>query len=215
MEYRSDRIATVRPAGLGYSDGTTNPRSQFLTVSEPDSDEELMLRYSRGDAGAFDELYNRHRAPLFRFILRQVSEQATAEELYQDVWMGLIRAHQRYQATAKFTTYLYQVARNRIVDHYRRVSSRPVTAMTFEDGEHAASEQDQPEAHAQQFQQAAQLKALLQELPREQQEAFLLRHEAGMSLDEIATITGTNSETVKSRLRYAMNKLRSAVGEEL
>ena len=84
-----------------------------------DSDEKLMLCYKNGDADAFEILYRRHRNPLFRYLYRQVGNRSLTEELFQDVWMNLIRARERYKARAKFATLLYKIARNRVVDHYR------------------------------------------------------------------------------------------------
>jgi len=92
------------------------------------SDEALMLAYAAGEAEAFEPLYARHRGPLFRFILRQVRVQATAEELFQDVWQKVITARERYRPEAKFSTWLYQVATNRLTDHWRAAGHRPTTA---------------------------------------------------------------------------------------
>src|SRR5204862_3029172 len=83
------------------------------------SDEDLMLRYGRGDARAFEQLYRRHRLPLYRFLLRQVGNPATAEELFQDLWMRVVNSRGRYQARAKFTSWVYAIAHNRLMDFYR------------------------------------------------------------------------------------------------
>src|SRR4029077_19590021 len=83
------------------------------------ADEELMLAYGGGDAGAFEVLYRRHRGPLYRFLLRQVNDAATAEELFQDVWMRVIDSRERYEPRAKFTSWVYAMAHNRLMDHYR------------------------------------------------------------------------------------------------
>ena len=83
------------------------------------ADEELMLSYGGGDAGSFETLYRRHRGPLYRFLLRQVSDAATAEELFQDVWMRVIDSRGRYQARAKFSSWVYAIAHNRLMDFYR------------------------------------------------------------------------------------------------
>src|SRR5438552_9281400 len=83
------------------------------------SDEELMLRYGRGDARAFELLYRRHRLPLYRFLLRQVGNAATAEELFQDLWMRVVNSRGRYEARAKFTSWVYAIAHNRLMDFYR------------------------------------------------------------------------------------------------
>src|SRR6185436_13995904 len=83
-------------------------------------DEQLMLAYREGDAGAFDELYKRHKGALFRFVLRSIRDRATAEELYQEIWMRAIEARSRYEPRAKFTTWLYTIAHNRLIDHWRK-----------------------------------------------------------------------------------------------
>lgn len=182
-----------------------------------DSDEALMLRYARGDAGAFDTLYARHRGGVFRYLLRQLGgHRASAEELFQDVWTSLIGARAGYKVEARFTTWLYTIAHNRVIDHYRR--HRPVELA------HPDADQDddpvaelpapgsaQPERIAQARQQARRLLELVEALPVAQREAFLLHEEGGLSVDEIAQVTGTDREAIKSRLRYALGKLRQGM----
>src|SRR4051812_29685655 len=85
----------------------------------PAADEQLMLDYAAGDAAAFDALYARHKGTLYRFVRRSVMENAQADELFQDVWMRVIEARIRYSPQARFTTWLYAIAHNRIVDHWR------------------------------------------------------------------------------------------------
>src|SRR5258706_2179831 len=77
------------------------------------SDEDLMLRYGRGDARAFELLYLRHRLPLYRFLLRQVGNAATAEEMFPDLWIRVVHSRKRYQASAKFTSRGYAIAPHR------------------------------------------------------------------------------------------------------
>lgn len=183
------------------------------------SDEDLMLCYRDGDAAAFDELYSRHKGGLYRYLLRQCRDAAAAEELFQDIWMNLIRARRSYAVTAKFTTYLFRLAHNRLVDHYRKRTHGSTVSLDDEDGreldEPIAPCQGQPEAIYDSKQQAARLITLLEALPEAQREAFVLQHEAGMSIEEIATATGVSPETAKSRLRYAMAKLRQGMSEWL
>lgn len=191
-------------------------------MSDQESDESLMQRYRDGDAAAFDELYKRHRPGLYRYFLRQCGSAPLAEELYQDVWMKLIRARERYEVKAKFTTYLYHMAHNRLIDYYRR--KRPELANSFTDEEGGSLWEQLPEDTAQEPDQVTErrfqmdeLKLAIEALPEAQKEAFLMREEAGMSLDEIAEATGVNRETAKSRLRYAVAKLRKSlegIGEE-
>lgn len=178
------------------------------------SDEALMLGYRDGDAGAFDTLYARHKGGVYRYLLRQCRNAALADELFQDVWMNLIRARAGYSVQAKFSTYLYCIAHNRLMDHFRRKSTGELS-LDDESGanidEPVAPRNDDPEAGADVRQQAAQLLALLKALPAEQRAAFLLQHEGGLSIEEIAETTGVNPETAKSRLRYAMAKLRQGM----
>jgi RNA polymerase sigma-70 factor, ECF subfamily len=187
-------------------------------MDEAASDEQLMLQYRAGDAGAFDRLYARHRAPLYRYFLRQVRPAAVAEELFQDVWMNLIRTRGHYEVRAKFTTWLYRLAHNRLVDHYRRTAARAM--LIGEDDPDAAIESipdeplREPENELDRRRLVAQLMRVLDELPAAQREAFLLREEGGLSLEEIAEATGTNVETAKSRLRYGLAKLRHRLRRE-
>jgi len=183
---------------------------------EPLRDEELMLRYRDGDATAFDALYTRHRAGLFRFILRQCPVRGEAEEIFQEVWMRLIEARSRYRVEARFSTYLYQIAVNRLIDRSRRKASAPAATVSLdcEDGSGAlavAGPAGNPERHAAARQDAARVLAALDALPAEQREAFLLHEEGGLSVGEIAEVTKVGAETAKSRLRYALAKLRQAL----
>lgn len=183
------------------------------------SDESLMLAYRAGDAGAFDLLYTRHRGGLYRFLLRQCGAAAIAEELFQEVWMSVVRARKTYEAQARFATYLYRIAHNRLVDHFRRSAHRPSVAGEIgeddDDPEDAlpADPREQPEARLHTKMQIERFQALLASLPPEQREAFVMREEAGLSIEEIAAATGVNAETAKSRLRYAIAKLRRGLEE--
>lgn len=173
------------------------------------ADEQLMLDYRSGDIGAFDELYRRHKGGLYRYLLRQCRDGAAAAEMFEDVWLNLIRARSNYQATAKFATFLYRVAHNRLIDHYRKhAHPAEVSIEEQEITEPAIVHYEQPEMRYERKQLAAQLLALLDALPPAQREAFVLQHEAGMSVEDIATATGVTRETAKSRLRYALAKLR-------
>ena len=173
------------------------------------NDTALMMRYQDGDMAAFETLYNRHRGPLFRFLLRQIGNQQFAEDVFQEVWGRIIRNNEKYRPTAKFTTYIYHIARNCSVDHYRRMNKQHDTISEGDDGaEEPAAKTGNPVAAASNRDTRNALSDALHALPVEQREAFLLKEESGMSLDEIATVTGVSRETVKSRLRYALGKLR-------
>ena len=172
------------------------------------SDEDLMLGYCRGDADAFDVLYARHKGPLYRFVLRQC-DRAFADELYQDIWLKVIHSRSRYKVEATFKTWLYQIARNRLIDHYRRQSVRAVETGAVSLSSLRGAEQVQPEHRLETQNQHELLMDALAALPREQREAFLLKEEAGLAIEEIAATTGVTYEAAKSRLRYAVSKLRA------
>lgn len=173
------------------------------------TDEDLMLAYGRGDATAFEALYARHRGGLFRYLLRHLRQQSLAEELFQDVWSRLIGARERYRPEAKFSTWLYQIASNRLTDHWRSLGRQ---GGFVDDGDERAEREPDPttpEREMSDFEQRRHLQMALEELPPEQREVLLLRLDRELALEEIAQITGVGRETVKSRLRYAMDKLRS------
>jgi RNA polymerase sigma-70 factor (ECF subfamily) len=167
-------------------------------------DEELMLAYGKGDSGAFDRLYARHKGPLYRLVLRSVRERGLAEELYQEIWMRVIEARGRYTVQAKFTTWLYTIAHHRLADHWRKKGLKLVEL---------AGEDPPAAAQAEARQSATRLAAALAALPEAQREAFLLYEDAGMSIAEIAAATGVNQEAAKSRLRYAVAKLKEALAD--
>jgi RNA polymerase sigma factor (sigma-70 family) len=178
------------------------------------SDEELMLRYAAGDPAAFELLYRRHRGPLYRFLLRQAGD-AAAEELLQDVWIRVINSRDRYEVRAKFKTWLYTIAHNRLMDLHR--SGGRALLIAGEQGEALIAEAPDGdlavEVRLDNKRALERLLAALAELPDEQREAFLLQQESELSLEQIAEATGAGRETVKSRLRYAFAKLRAALGE--
>jgi RNA polymerase sigma-70 factor, ECF subfamily len=174
-------------------------------------DETLMLRYRAGDTEAFALLYERHKGPLYRYLLRHCGMPTVAEELFQDVWLNIIRSREQYVVQAKFSTYLYRVAHNRLIDSYRRRKGDPAvwddgTGPTVEDLPLSEAEEPENQVHTRTL--VTRLMELIRALPEVQREAFLLREEAGMSIEEIAAATGVEHETAKSRLRYAINRLR-------
>ncbi len=178
------------------------------------SDEDLMLAYARGDALAFDALYARTRSLLYRFILRSVPDRAVADELFQETWGRAIDARARYRVEAKFSTWLLQIAHNLIVDHLRR--TRPQADAAEAERVFAqldAPEHERPEAALSEFEQRRRLQLALAVLPDEQRIAFVLRMESGLGLEDIARLTGTGHETVKSRLRYAFASIRQRLAE--
>ncbi len=175
-----------------------------------------MLGYRDGDGNAFEVLYARHKGPLFRYCLRHCRERSVAEETFQDVWMRVIGARERYRPRAKFSTWLYRIARNRVIDRYRSDNSGKLESLEDDESamQPAASPVDEPERRVSSGQQAARLQALIAGLPAEQRDVFLLHEEAGLGLDAIAEVSGVGRETAKSRLRYALSKLRTALQDD-
>lgn len=184
---------------------------------DPRTDEGLMLNYRDGDAAAFDVLYARHRGPVYRYLLHQTGKRELADELFQDVWMRVINARAGYQVTAKFTTWIYRIAGNRLTDHYRSQGVRGAveTELDADDPptlpEAPAHEQPLPMIERQQL--ARRLHSALEALPIEQRQAFLLSAEGELSVEEIGRVCEIGRETAKSRLRYACRRLRALLSD--
>ena len=174
-------------------------------------DSALMLRYRDGDMTAFETLYRRHNDSLYRYLLRLTLNREAAEDVFQETWSKIIKSRGNYRPTAKFSTFLYRVAHNSFIDHVRRNKRHTMTVDLDpeQSPDPAASPPDEVEKRL--FRR--RLNTALGALPDEQRDAFLLHEEAGLSVDAIASVTGTNRETAKSRLRYAVRKLKAALAE--
>jgi len=184
------------------------------------SDEALMLAYAGGDAAAFATLYDRHERPVYRFLLRSAGSAETAADLLQETWLAVVRHAATYEVRARFSTWLYGIARNKLIDHWR--ARRPDVSLdepAANDPEETRVEQLaadrawQPEVRALSQQQARAYLAAVEALPPAQRDAFLLQVEGELTLEEIGELTGVGRETVKSRLRYAQARLREALRE--
>lgn len=182
-------------------------------MNDGEDDQVLMQRYQRGDTGAFERLYGRHKGPLYRYCLRQSRNPDTAAELFQEVWARIIKGRAGYQPLARFTTWLYQVAHNTWIDQLRRAGRRPTlvsdTGVAGAAHEAVAAASDSPPAQAQAGELMARVLAAIEALPAEQREVFLLKEETDLTIEEIGQATGVSRETAKSRLRYAIKKLRA------
>lgn len=181
-----------------------------MDVPEP-SDEALMLAYAAGGIPAFEQLYARHRGRLYHYLLRQVRDRALADELFQDIWQRVIGARADWKPDAGFATWLYTIAHHRLGDHWRSLRHRPPAPVDADERTARLADPHTPEHVWSEFERRRQLQLALAELPEEQREVLLLRLEQDLTLEEIATVTGVGRETVKSRLRYAMDKLRARV----
>jgi RNA polymerase sigma-70 factor, ECF subfamily len=204
----------------------TSPTFTLVTMNETHAgddrtDEALMLSYRDGDSAAFEELYGRWRGRLYRYLAHQAAE--AADELFQDVWLRVVHARAGYEVAARFSTWLFRIAHNRLVDHHR-ARGRSIVELSGEAGSNAeddpendpvntlaAPEQDSPGALLERREAARHILDCLAALPLPQREAFLMVEEGGMSLEEIGRATGVGRETVKSRLRYALDRLRKCL----
>lgn len=175
-------------------------------------DEELALRFRRGDDQAFALLYARYRTPLLRFVRRTTPDPSDLEELVQEIWLAVIRGRERYIGRARFVTYLFSIARRRSADRWRRQGVQLDPAARLNELEALpAPVQTWPQSRAETEAIGAAIICAVDALPLVQREIFLLRAETDLTLDEIAQVTGTTRETAKSRLRYALSRLRATL----
>jgi RNA polymerase sigma-70 factor, ECF subfamily len=184
-----------------------------------------MLAFRSGDARAFDTLVRRHRTPVFNFILRFTGQRQRAEDLLQETWLKVVRSASEYQPKARFTTWVYTIARNLCVDSARKESYRqtesldaPAKGADSDDGRLLGEALPDtggatPERGAHNARLRPLLEKALQGLPEEQREVFILREFSGVAFKEIAVVTGVAENTVKSRMRYALEGLRKRLGE--
>jgi RNA polymerase sigma factor (sigma-70 family) len=184
-------------------------------------DEELMQAYARGDVAAFDALYARHEAALYRFVRRALGTRlaAQADEVFQETWMRIVAARASFAPQgAAWRTWAFTIAHNLAIDRLR-ASGRELVPEPADDGsdplEWIAQTLDlsHPSSEDEAYWRAAgrQLLHCLDELPEAQRAAFLLHHEDGASVEDLARSLGLSFETAKSRLRYALQKLRGCM----
>lgn len=189
------------------------------------ADEALMLRYQRGDRSAFTELVRRHKKPLYNFVLRYCRSPSVAEDITQEAFLRVVQRAAEFKHEARFTTWLYTIARNLCVDHsrkmkHRRHASLDAPAEGKDESSRSLSEVVADPSPEGEIDRAAEWSAMRQSiviaveaLPEDQREVFLLREVANLPFKEIAEVTGTAENTVKSRMRYALERLRSALTE--
>ncbi len=191
-----------------------NAPARRVAVVSDDEDAQLMLAYARGEMRAFEVLYSRHRGALYRYLVRQSRDGEVANDLFQEVWSRVVTNRSRYEPRAKFRTFLFTLAHNCFIDHCRRMRARPV-ALVVEDADAAdllpAGDDALPDREIERNEGSRRYRAALASLPPEQRDVYLLHEESDLSLEEIARVTGVGAETAKSRLRYAVNKLKAAL----
>lgn len=178
-----------------------------------ESDEKLMLRFQAGDARAFEVLVRRHRTPVFSFLLRLTGDRGRAEDLCQETFLKVVKAAPGWQERARLQTWLYAIARNLAVDEARRMTFRRADPLDSPAAQAAPADDPAPDRAADALKVRPKLEAALAALPPEQREVFLLREHAGLRFAEIAQVTGTPENTVKSRMRYALEALRERLAE--
>jgi RNA polymerase sigma-70 factor (ECF subfamily) len=188
------------------------------------SDEALMMMFQGGNRAAFAMLVRRHKTAIFNFILRQVRTKSTAEDLTQDVFVRVVQNAATFKHEARFTTWVYSIARNLCIDHLRKMSlrrhpsldqasSKDLEGPTL--GERIADEHPSAAADRQSTSHdiGERIVRAVEDLPQEQREVFLLRQLAKVPFKEIAKMTGVPENTVKSRMRYALERLQEALSE--
>jgi len=204
-----DGLTTREPATFARP---APPRT--VVIVSDDEDAQLMLAYAGGEMRAFETLYSRHRAALYRYLVRQCRDGEVANDLFQEVWSRVVVNRGRYEPRAKFRTFLFTLAHNCFIDHCRRVRARPA-GLGIDDADAAdllpASDDSLPERALERDEDSLRYRAALAALPAEQRDVYLLHEESDLSLEEIARVTGVGTETAKSRLRYAVNKLKAAM----
>jgi len=187
------------------------------------TDEMLMVRYQRGDRDAFAELVRRYKTPVFNFVLRHIRHSNTAEDVTQDVFLRVVQNAAEFKHEARFSTWLYTIARNLCVDQLRKLSHRRHPSLD----QPASSEDTRPmleniadghprasvERSVASGEVANKIVEAIEALPEDQREVFLLREVANLPFKEIASITGVGENTVKSRMRYALDRLQLALSE--
>lgn len=178
-------------------------RISYAANMQEKSDEQLMRQYAKGDTGSFEILYARHKGALYRYFRRQLRDETTANDLYQGVWEKIIKARRKYKSSTPFNAWMFRIAHNHLVDYYRR--QKPAAAI---DDHPLQDNQSQPGEQWDMQQQQERLMTEIGLLPEEQRSTLLLKIESGLKMEQIASVTGVSRETVKSRLRYAVDKLK-------
>lgn len=177
------------------------------------TDETLMVRYAQGDPDAFDELFLRHRSSVYAFIQGFIYSQDQWDDLFQAVFLKVVRNRRRYQPSAKFTTWLYAIVRSVCIDAIRSQKRKPVLSLVKDCGGDRqdmslVSPEKNPRDEAHNSLVSGVISQAIQQLPDEQREALLLRENTDMTFEEIGKMLGCPANTVKSRTHYALLAIR-------
>lgn len=186
----------------------------LVLTDENTSDENLMLAYQSGNEQAFAHLYQRYRQPLFSYLVKNVGNKTQTKEVYQELWLSLIRQRDRYTVSASFRTFIFCIAHTRLIDFYRQQGKLAVNETLDEDLDIAACASYEPHTQFEEAKLLERLQFCLKQLPDEQRAVMLLKLESELPLQRIAEQLNVAFETLKSRFRYAQAKLQRCVGGE-
>lgn len=181
------------------------------------TDEQLMSTFSKTDdvnnQGAFEMLYQRHKGPLFRFIKKSINHEQDANEVFQELWFKIINSKKQYDQQQKFTTWAYTIARRLMIDQFRKTGRMAELTRIDANPETQVIDHDlkQPENEFEARQMAKELSHAITLLPPSQRLTFIMKHESGLSIKEIAQITAQPAEQTKSQYRYAVQKIKLAM----
>lgn len=220
MEPRSKARLSFAPTPLGPKPAE-DAEPERAPFGDAISDLELLGRFHAGDHSAFAALLQRYQRPVFNFILRSLSDRQVAEDLTQEVFLRVIQGASGFQSQAKFSTWLFTIARNVCVDHGRRMKHRKHASLDAPSGEDTTVRLVDRIPHAQPGVERSaasprlreRIQRALEHLPQEQREVFLLRQVDDLTFAEIAVICGIPENTVKSRMRYALERLQTALSD--
>ena len=194
----------------------TGPRTEI-------SDEALMIRYQRGERAAFTMLVRRHQTPLFNFALRQLGVPQQAEDVVQEAFVRVVQNAGEFKHEARFTTWVYTITRNLCIDQMRKRALRRHASLDEARpsaegdgptlGEQTADSRASVEREASGTELKERIAKAVEKLPDDQREVFLMREVSNLPFKEIAEIVGVPENTVKSRMRYALERLQQALCE--
>jgi RNA polymerase sigma-70 factor (ECF subfamily) len=189
------------------------------------SDDELLERFAAGEPAAFGLLLKRYQVPIYNFIARSVRDTEAASDLLQEVFTRVIEHSSQFNRNSKFSTWLYAIARNICIDHQRRMTHRrhasldgagpngprPDSGTAVPWVERVAGPQPDVDTSAAAQRLRSRIAQAVDSLPHEQREVFLMRELQQLPFAEIAAVVGVSENTVKSRMRYALERLQEAL----